>query len=451
MVITGEAVARGVYELDVDAEKAERGVKSVRDHLGSLTKAATVAAAAVAGVGLALGRIVFTTSQNNVELLRMSQTLGTSVEFLSQQKYALEQSGVSLDDYQDAVVTLSERLVEAEEGVGTLSEFADRLGVDLDRLRRLTPTQALEELGDAIGAVRDPTLKAAAASEILGDVGYRLIPAFEEGSRAMAMARAEADALGATVTQSQAEASEAFQRNWGRIQTILQGVFNEITDVLIGPMNDALNAFSMWFKDNKEDITNTVRGWVGWFAQLAANIPAAFGWIVSNAPAIVGAIAIITAAYVALATRGFLAAIATAAASNPKIALAVLGTAAFGALGIFISQVAGGPGFKDVGSYIGSGIGSILDTIGGGILGAFPTPDAYPGLTTPTRPAGPAEPSQPPVRDVNIQIAPTGDLYTESTGGLASQIEGNVRRAISGGVLQAGIVPQGCVATRVAV
>ena len=282
MVITGEAVARGVYELDVDAEKAERGVKSVREHLGSLTKAATVAAAAVAGVGLALGRIVFTTSQNNVELLRMSQTLGTSVEFLSQQKYALEQSGVSLDDYQDAVVTLSERLVEAEEGVGTLSEFADRLGVDLDRLRRLTPTQALEELGDAIGAVRDPTLKAAAASEILGDVGYRLIPAFEEGSQAMAMARAEADALGATVTQSQAEASEAFQRNWGRIQTILQGFFNTITDVLLPPLNDLLTQFSQWFTDNRDTIENTVRGWANVFASMAQNIPRAFGWIVEN-------------------------------------------------------------------------------------------------------------------------------------------------------------------------
>ena len=150
-------------------------------------------------------------------------------------------------------------------------------------------------------------------------------------------------------------------------------------------------------------------------------------------------------------------AIAQLAAAHPVIAAGIAGALVGGSIGIAIGQLFGGAGHAEVFRNIGGHLGGALDALGEGTIGAAQGVFGFQRSPQFDRPQGPPAPPAPSERyagrDVNVynNIAPFGDLYTESTGGLAAQVEQMTRRAISGGVLQAGIVPAGCVATRVAV
>lgn len=468
------AVAAGEYELKADTQSAQRENRKLGDSLKVLQAAALATAAAVAGVGVGIARIITSTADYNVNLLRTSQILGTTTEYLSAQAHALTQSGIELDDFTDAAVTMAERMKEAEQQTGTLFEFAPQLGLDLEKLGRLTPIEALEEFGEALRNTRDPTLRMAAASEVLGDVGFRLIPFFEQGRQRIAEFRQEASDLGVTVSQSQARASEAFQRSWGRITALLTSVRNEIGNALIPIVETYLTEFSDWFKENRETISEAIGRFVTLFARLATQVPRAFQWLSDNREAIIGTISAIAGTWAAVRAAAVGASLAQLAAANPKVAL---GTGLLGGILFSASQIGSSlrdaPGLKELGDAIGipdvpgprDAAGRLARLIQGGLedLGGLATGgvadllSGVPEFTT-ARSAGyqgiPYEPRGGVVRPpgptaVTVNIAPGGDLVTSDEGGLRGAIENGVRAAIGSGYLQSGIVPPGCVATHV--
>ena len=468
------AVAKGEYELKADTSGAQRENRALGDSLKALQAAALATAAAVAGVGLGIAKIITSTADYNVNLLRTSQILGTTTEYLSAQSHALTQSGIELDDFTDAAVTMAERMKEAEQETGTLFEFAPQLGLDLERLGRLTPIEALEEFGEAIRKTRDPTLRMAAASEVLGDVGFRLIPFFEQGRERIAEFRAEAAELGITVSESQARASEAFQRSWGRITALLTSVRNEIGSALIPIVEQYLNQFSDWFKENRETISEAIQRFVTLFATLAQQVPRAFQWLSDNRETIIGVITAIAGAWAAVRVAAVGASLAQLAASNPKVAL---GTGLLGGILFSASQIGSSlrdtpglseladaigipdvPGPRDLAGRFARLIQGGLEDLGGLATGGVGDLLAGIGGLTPVRPGGyqgiPYTPGggivrPPPPTTVTVNIAPGGDLVTTDEGGLRGAIENGVRSAIGAGFLQSGIIPPGCVATAV--
>lgn len=451
--------ARGTYKLEGDTKQAQDANAELQRTFEDLQKVALIATAAVAGVAAGITKIITSTADYNVTLLRTSQILGTTTEYISAQAYALRQSGIELDDFTDAAVTMAERMKEAEQETGTLFEFAPQLGLDLEELGRLTPIGALEAFGEALRNTRDPTLRMAAASEVLGDVGFRLIPFFEQGTQTIAMFREEAVRAGVVVSEEQARTAEAFQRSWGRVQALLQGVALEIGNALLPIVNDYLVKFSDWFNENRATITTTLGQVLAIFLNLAEAAPRAFNWIVDNKDAIIGAITALAGAWATYRGIVITTAIAQLAAAHPVLA-AGIGVAAFGgAAGVLIGSLVPGAGtvgdafnraggnlaalFEGLGGAVSGGVGDAFsEFLGGGDSGFIP------GVT-----AGP-DPNQRVIRPpapttVNVNISPGGDLVTETEGGLRGEVERGVRQAIGAGYLQSGIIPAGCVAVAV--
>lgn len=145
------------------------------------------------------------------ELNDMAARTGVAVETLSQMKYAAEQTGASLSDVEMALRTMA---------------------------RKGIPVEKFDELAKAIAAIEDPSERAAAAMQIFGKSGTKLLPMLREWDDL----RERAQRLGLVVTTEEAEKADELGdrfddlgRTWDRLKVKAGASFAE-------PMILSLNA-----------------------------------------------------------------------------------------------------------------------------------------------------------------------------------------------------------------
>ena len=179
-------------------EEADRAGKDLRD-LGDSAEETTQAfddgaggglAGGVGGVAGALGGAAivgafgtFATSVSDqaVELIRFSEQTGISVEALAALSAQGEQVGVDFEGLAGASQTLSEKLLDAENGsVGVIEEF-ENLGLTWEDLKNLTPEEQLDVVGAALLAIESDSERAAAGGILLGDEWLNLVQILEAG------------------------------------------------------------------------------------------------------------------------------------------------------------------------------------------------------------------------------------------------------------------------------
>lgn len=316
-------------EIEIDKQKADDALASLES--AGRTVLTTFTALAAAGTAFAAGLLKLTTDSTTatIELDRMSRQLGISIEQLSAQRYAFQQAGIEIDIYRDLIVTLSERMVEAARGSGTLNEFMGDLNITLDDLNKLNAHEALDLILERVEKLNDPVLRQSILSEVLGDQGALLggISTAE-----LKRFRQEAVDRGLILNDEDVRVAKEYQETLIR----LQGQFDALKQNIvtnIGPiLTEYLDQFSGWFEDNEDTIETVLINITTLFADLAEKIPAAFEWLVENRDTIAGSILGIGTAWLAVRNAATVAALAQLAASNKVLAVGLLGAAGFAAL-----------------------------------------------------------------------------------------------------------------------
>jgi len=156
------------------------------------------------------------------DLAKMSKRTGLSVEALSELGYAARRSGASMEDVEKSVRLMQRRIVEAATGSKEGADALELLGLTVADLAALRPEDQFALVADHLAAIENPTQRAAAAMEIFGRSGTKLLPMVKD----LGALRAEAGKKGFVISTEDARMAEEFQDTLEDLwTTIKMGVF----------------------------------------------------------------------------------------------------------------------------------------------------------------------------------------------------------------------------------
>lgn len=209
-------------KLGIDAAGLQQGAATAKKAVGDLKRSTATqstmgvpvglaaAAAAMAATGIA-ARGMWAAMEAGGSLVDLSSQTGIAIDKLMVLQTAFKQAGLGADAIQPMVSKLQNSIFEAASGSAEAQKKFRAMGVSFSDLRKLTPDQQLMKVGEAINAMNDPAQRTAAAIDVFGKSGAKMLALFSAGGLK--------------------DASENLGRQ-ARLMRENAGVFDRTTDVL---------------------------------------------------------------------------------------------------------------------------------------------------------------------------------------------------------------------------
>lgn len=235
----GERVLTGAFEAGrISAEQKARALDTLRTRLDQTTGANTRMNASVGGLnggfaklatgfsavngmlatfGVALSAVALISYGKHVfetvgGLGELAEQLGVTTDALQALQFAGAQAGVKTEQLETGISKLTRTIGEAGEGTDTAIKAFSKLGVGiLDSSGKIRSTEAvLSDVAIAMSKMNDPAARAAAAVDLFGKSGQRMLPLLTEiAERGLPAMIAGAKDLGAVVDR---ELIDAFDK-----------------------------------------------------------------------------------------------------------------------------------------------------------------------------------------------------------------------------------------------
>ncbi len=234
------------------------------------------------------------------QLDKMSKRTGVSVEALSELGFAAEQSGADLATLEAGIRIMQRTMGDASQGLATAVDAFAALGLSAEQLAGLSPEQQFTVIAERLSQIADPTARAAAAMDVFGKSGTKLLPLLSDGAKGMAELRDQAHALGLTVSTESARDAALLTDTLNILWRVLkQGVFtigSALAPVIVDVSNRITRAVvrvSEWIKQNKALVVTALKVTAAIVAGGIALV--ALGWLISGVAAAVGGLASVVA------------------------------------------------------------------------------------------------------------------------------------------------------------
>lgn len=169
---------------------------------------ATLSAAGLAGLtafGGAISKFVATGDA----LDKLSIRTGIGVKSLQQLQFAASQSGASAQELEIGLKNMSRVIGAAANGSTAAEKSLSKVGTSVAELLSMSPEERFRKLASGVAAISDPGLQAAAAMELFGRSGDRLLPLLKQNSDGIAALQAEASRLNLDVLTPEDTANAA--------------------------------------------------------------------------------------------------------------------------------------------------------------------------------------------------------------------------------------------------
>ena len=248
--------------LDVILRARDRASKTLAKLRSGFTRLAKVVstfgvatgAAAAGGLALLAKRQADVIAQTQ----RVAQRIGATTEAMSGLQFAARQTGVQVDEFQDAMQEMTQRVGEAAaEMQGEAFEALDRLGLSAERLVRLRPSQQFKEIADAIKELPTRGQQAFAIDQIFGgDAGRRMINLLQRGSTGIDRLVQKARDMNATFNRFDAKKVIEMNRAFSRLRSVIAAVGREIAIKLSGPLQTLATEAQLLIGDIGKSVAN---------------------------------------------------------------------------------------------------------------------------------------------------------------------------------------------------
>lgn len=163
---------------------------------------------------------------------KLNTRLGASTEFLSQMKFAAEQTGVSFETFTMGLQRMQRRVAEAAAGTGEAKGALQELGLSAERLVGLSLDDQFDVISEALNGVGNESDKVRLAMKLFDSEGVALLQTMEGGAEAVRGLRNEANELGATLTSDMVDSATKAKDAIGRIETSIGSLTNELAITL---------------------------------------------------------------------------------------------------------------------------------------------------------------------------------------------------------------------------
>jgi hypothetical protein len=225
-------------------------VKKSSDELSSTIKGLVTTYIGIEGIRMAAGALQESAERID-KLANTSAQLGESVPNIQSFRYALQQmANIDAEQADQTLVRMTKTLGEARGGSQQAADTFLKLGLDINQLVNMSPTQQFQAIADALANIEDPSQRAAEAVKIFGREGANLLPVFNEGAGAVAAMMAEAESLGLTLSQADAEAVAAMNDELDKIA----GQFTLIIDKILVAMMPAISGVLEIFGEQSDAV-----------------------------------------------------------------------------------------------------------------------------------------------------------------------------------------------------
>jgi len=259
-------LAKSVNEVNSKLDSmAEAGKKSAKDL--AVLKTIEIGRALIDGVTALAGALssaaasakgLFDDARNAIDAVgKLAAQTGVSAEAIQAYGLAAELSGVNTEEFARSLQKMTIRLGELEEGSD--SDIFGELGLSISQLREQGAEETFEQIADAISGLATDAERAAAANQIFGRNGVKLLPLLNQGAEALKVQREEAEALGLVLTGDQVASVEAMNDSFTKIGATINGIVGQVTSYLAPTIEKiATQILEMVKEIGVENITKTI-------------------------------------------------------------------------------------------------------------------------------------------------------------------------------------------------
>jgi len=205
----------------------------------------------------ALGIATKTFATTGDEIQKMSLRTSISTEALSEMRFALEQSGSSIEGMEKGVRRMTSFIQDGRDGLTETTRALDTMGVSVSDFEGAKPEQAFNLLTTALAGVEDEITQAALAQDIFGRSGTALLPLLAQGADGIEALKQEAHDLGIVFDQDMADSAARLidaQNTMGKSVEGLQIAFAQhlapALSSLMETVGAAIGGFSEWADKN---------------------------------------------------------------------------------------------------------------------------------------------------------------------------------------------------------
>lgn len=264
------------------AKVAERRAKQIDD---AFKKAGTAIGLALGAALIGATAAIKRTIDSMDEMSKAAQKVQMPTEDFSRLAYAGELADVSMETLVGSLGKLTKAQSAALKETSEQARVFEALGIAIKDVEgNLRPaSQVLADFADRFVELRGSPEAMAAGFSLFGRSFQEMIPLLKDGSAGLREAGMEADALGKTISTEAGIAAEEFNDNLTRLQSGIQGVWQEIGAELLPKLVDLTEQMLAWVQEgsNAKEIADGVASAFSAVASAASTLAAGFD-IVKN-------------------------------------------------------------------------------------------------------------------------------------------------------------------------
>lgn len=216
------------------AKETEDAFSKVHEHFGE-----QFAELGGAFVGLAsiegLKELVKGSIEFGAALGDASERLDITTDALQGLGFAFGQGGAKQEDFEKGMLKLNVAIAKARDGDENLIDSFVKLGVSVRSLEHDDPETILLEIADGMKNAKEPTEALAAAMEVLGKSGIKLVPGLKGGSEELEELAARAAKLSKEEIESLKAAGDAWEEFALRVKVYSAKALLHSGELTIGP------------------------------------------------------------------------------------------------------------------------------------------------------------------------------------------------------------------------
>lgn len=182
-----------------------------------------VAITAAIGAGLA---VVNRLADGIAQYQDIAEKIGDSASAVSSLQLAADTSSTSLDSLAAASVKLTSALSKTDDESDAVAKALAAINIPLEDFKRLSPTDQLQRLADALGEFEDGAAKTAVAVALFGRAGADLIPFLNNLAGAQRRA---------TLSDEQIQRADQFTKQMAAMRSEMQTLIKVVSADLIDP------------------------------------------------------------------------------------------------------------------------------------------------------------------------------------------------------------------------
>jgi len=258
---------------DLNAAAGQVG-KDWKAFTGNATKLALGVAGGVAAATAGVVAMANTFAETGDKVAKTSDRLGMGIEAYQGLSYAMQQSGLSAEEFDSALEKFNLTVRQGAAGNDAMAKQLLNVGLSAKKLAGMKPEQAMMELSEWMQALPSDAARTTAAVTLFGKAaGTKMMAAMKQGSAGMKELMKEAKSLGIVLSDEQARQSESFISARDRLKQSVVGMKNQFIGGAIGPLTEAFDHLKDAVVDQMPAIQELGAKFGQWLGDLVTKLP----------------------------------------------------------------------------------------------------------------------------------------------------------------------------------